>query len=260
MIRVSIIPEVESFYVLDKNSIKRRLKIYSKKGNVYIGPVQSLFNRNFVFKDKYRLDFSSKLDGHLNELLHVQTLFEKIEQQNAYSNFTVEMIKEILYNKGFTDEDFYMKDKTYTCAKENFIEFGFNTMNFCLDRKGDIWVHYKEYEEQKQYREIVSKLDKTKLKEFEKDYRKMNRFVRYVNTDDLNEIKCFSLRSINISKLYQWLTDNHLIHKVKYVSDIYNDVTRELDFTEVTVENSYMKVLVTKDGILLKNSTANGLV
>ena len=144
MIRVSIIPDVESFYVVDKNNIRRKLKIYSKKGNVYIGPVQSLFNRNFVYKDKYRLDFASKLDGHLNELLHVQTLFEKIEQQTTYSNFTVDMIKDILYDKGYTDDDFYMKDKIYTCAKENFIEFGFNTMNFCLDRKGDIWVHYKE--------------------------------------------------------------------------------------------------------------------
>lgn len=259
MIRVSIIPDVESFYVVDKNNIRRKLKIYSKKGNVYIGPVQSLFNRNFVYKDKYRLDFASKLDGHLNELLHVQTLFEKIEQQTTYSNFTVDMIKDILYDKGYTDDDFYMKDKIYTCAKENFIEFGFNTMNFCLDRKGDIWVHYKEYEEQKQYREIVSNLNKSAIKSFEKDYRKMNRFVRYVNTDDLNDIKCFSLRSINITKLYHWLSDNHLIHKVKYVSEIYNDVTRELSFTDITTENSYVKVIVTKDGIVLKN-TANGLV
>lgn len=254
MIKVYAISEVENYELIDLKNIKRRIRLYNKNGNLYIGPIHSLFNRNFVYKDKCRLDFVSKLDNHFNELLHVQSVFKKIEKQSNYSNFTIDMIKDFLKEKGYTEEDMTLKSKTYTCAKENFIDFGFNTMNFCLDKKGDIWVHYKEYEEQKQYREIINQLNPNSLKDFEKEYRKMNRFIRYVNTEDVNDIKCFALKSINVSKLYSWLSDNKIIHKVKYISDIYNDAMRELSFTDITPENTYVKVIVTEEGIVLKDA------
>lgn len=256
MIRVSAISEFEKFELIDKDNIKRSLRLYVKNGNIYLGPIQALFNRNFICKDKNRIDFVSKIDKNFNELMHVSVIFDKIYEHKVYSNFTVNDLKTFLKSKGFTDEDFRLKDKTYTCARENFIEYGFNSMNFCLDRKGDIWVHYKEYEEQKQYREIANKLSGDKLTEFDKAYKKMIRFIRYANIDG-NKVKGFALKSINISKLYGWLTDNHLIHKVNYVPDIYNETQRELSFTNITTENTYVKVIATEDGIILKELAYN---
>ena len=127
-------------------------------------------------------------------------------------------------------------------------------MNFCLDRKGDIWVHYKEYEEQKQYREIVNKLPENKIEEFDKEFRRMIRFIRYASIDNEGNVKGFALKSVNISKLYRWLSENHLIHKVNYVADIYNETTRELSFTDINESNTYVKVIATKDGLILKDS------
>lgn len=254
MIRVSAISDFEKFELIDKNGIKRSLKMFVKNKNIYIGPIQSLFNRTYVCKDKNRMDFISKLDKNFNELMHVSIIFEKINEFNLYSNFTESIIKEHLYSKGFIDEDFELKNKTYTCAKENFIEFGFNSMNFCLDRKGDIWVHYKEYEEQKQYREIVNKLPENKIEEFDKEFRRMIRFIRYANIDNEGNVKGFALKSINISKLYRWLSENQLIHKVNYVTDIYNETLRELSFTDIDESNTYVKVIATKDGLILKDS------
>lgn len=255
MIRVNAISEFERFVLEDKNGVSRKLKLFVKNGNLYLGPIQALFNRNFICKDKNRIDFVSKIDKNFNELMHVSVIFEKIQEHRVYSNFKIDDLKQFLKNKGFTDEDFELKDKTYTCAKENFIEYGFNSMNFCLDRKGDIWVHYKEYEEQKQYRDIVNHLPEGKLAEFDKIYKKMIRFIRYANVDSKN-IKGFALKSINISKLYQWLADNHLIHSINYVSDIYNETQRVLSFTDITVDNTYVKVIATKDGVILKDSLA----
>lgn len=254
MIRVSAISDFEKFELIDKNGIKRSLKMFVKNKNIYIGPIQSLFNRTYVCKDKNRMDFISKLDKNFNELMHVSIIFEKINEFNLYSNFTESIIKEYLYSKGFIDEDFELKNKTYTCAKENFIEFGFNSMNFCLDRKGDIWVHYKEYEEQKQYREIVNKLPENKIEEFDKEFRRMIRFIRYANIDNEGSVKGFALKSINISKLYRWLSENQLIHKVNYVTDIYNETLRELSFTNIDESNTYVKVIATKDGLILKDN------
>lgn len=254
MIRVSAISDFEKFELIDKNGIKRSLKMFVKNKNIYIGPIQSLFNRTYVCKDKNRMDFISKLDKNFNELMHVSIIFEKINEFNLYSNFTESIIKEYLYSKGFIDEDFELKNKTYTCAKENFIEFGFNSMNFCLDRKGDIWVHYKEYEEQKQYREIVNKLPENKIEEFDKEFRRMIRFIRYANIDNEGSVKGFALKSINISKLYRWLSENQLIHKVNYVTDIYNETLRELSFTDIDESNTYVKVIATKDGLILKDN------
>ena len=117
-------------------------------------------------------------------------------------------------------------------------------------------MHYKEYEEQKQYREIANKLSGDKLTEFDKAYKKMIRFIRYANVDG-NKVKGFALKSINISKLYEWLTDNHLIHKVNYVTDIYNEAQRELSFTDITTENTYVKVIATEDGVILKELAYN---
>lgn len=255
MIRVNAISEFEKFELVDKNGVKRKLKLYVKNGNIYLGPIQALFNRNFICKDKNRIDFVSKIDKSFSELMHISIIFEKITEHRVYSNFKIDALKEFLNTKGFTEEDFNLKNKTYTCAKENFIEYGFNSMNFCLDRKGDIWVHYKEYEEQKQYREIVSQLPTNRLEEFDKAYKKMIRFIRFANVDG-NKVKGFALKSINVSKLYQWLSDNHLIHRVRYVSDIYNETQRELSFTDITVDNTYVKVIATEDGIVLKESLA----
>lgn len=253
MIRINLISNFEKYDLEDKNGVKRCLKLYEKNGRIYLGPVQSLFNRIYVCKDKCRLDFFSKLDNHFNELMHISVVFDKINEFPMYSNFTIDMIKEFIYSKGYTEDNFKMKSKTYTCAKENFIEFGFNSMNFCLDRKGDIWVHYKEYEEQKQYREIIKNLNNNKLEEFDKMYRKSIRFIRYASVDSNGKVKCFSLKSINVTKLYQWLSDNHIIHKIHYVSDIYNETLRELSFTDITVENTYVKVVLTENGLILKD-------
>jgi hypothetical protein len=255
MIRVNAISEFEKFELIDKNNIKRTLRLFVKNGNIYLGPIQALFNRNFICKDKNRIDFVSKIDKNFNELMHISVIFEKIYEHRVYSNFRVDDLKQFLRSKGFTDEDFRLKDKTYTCAKENFIEYGFNSMNFCLDRKGDIWVHYKEYEEQKQYREIVKHLPEGKLEEFDKAYKKMIRFIRFANVDG-KRVKGFALKSINVSKLYEWISDNHIVHKVNYVSDIYNEAQRELSFTDITVDNTYVKVIATEDGIILKESLA----
>lgn len=255
MIRVNAISEFEKFELIDKNNIKRSLRLFVKNGNIYLGPIQALFNRNFICKDKNRIDFVSKIDKNFNELMHVSVIFEKIYEHRVYSNFTVNDLKQFLRSKGFTDEDFKLKNKIYTCARENFIEYGFNSMNFCLDRKGDIWVHYKEYEEQKQYREIVNHLPEGKLEEFDKSYKKMIRFIRFANVDG-KKVKGFALKSINVSKLYEWLSDNHIIHKVNYVSDIYNEAQRELSFTDITVDNTYVKVVATEDGVVLKEALA----
>ena len=260
MIRVSAVSEFEKFELVDKDGVKRSLKLFEKNGNLYIGPVQSLFNRTYICKDKNRMDFTSKLDKRFNELLHVSSIFEKINKHKTYSYYTIEILKDYLYSKGYTDNDFTLKNKTYTCARENFIEYGFNSMNFCLDRRDDIWVHYKEYEEQKQYREIINVIPENKLKAFNDDYKKMLRFIRYAHIDDNNNVKGFALKSINISKLYNWLTENHLIHKVNYVSDIYNEAVRELSFTDITVENTFVKVIATEDGLILKTQPATQII
>ena len=252
MIRVHAVSEFENFSLMDVNGVKRSLKLYNKNGNLYIGPIQALFNRAYVCKDKNRMDFVSKIDSHFNEIMHISSIFNKIDECKCYSNFTKDMIKKYLYSKGFTDEDFKLKEKTYTCARENFIDFGFNSMNFCLDKKGDIWVHYKKYEEQKQYREIVNQLPENKIDQFDVEYKRLLRFIRYANTD--NELRCFSLKSINITKLYQLLSDYHVLHKVKYVSDIYNEVMRELEFTDITTENTYIKIVVNTDGFFVKEN------
>lgn len=254
MIRVNAVSDYERFELIDKKGVKRSLKLFVKNGNIYIGPVQSLFNRTYICKDRNRMDFVSKLDKSFNELMHVSSIFDKINNFSLYSNFTVELLKEYLYSKGFTDDDFTLKNKTYTCAKENFIEFGFNSMNFCLDRKGDIWVHYKEYEEQKQYREILNKLPEDKIEEFDKTFKKLTRFIRYASVDEEGNVKGFALKSINITKLYEWLKDNLILHKVNYVSEIYNETLRVLSFTDIDESNTYIKVIATKDGIILKDN------
>ena len=256
MIRVSAVSEFERFTLVDKNGVERKLKMFVKNNNIYLGPVQALFNRTYVCKDKNRMDFVSKLDKGFNELLHISTIFEKIKKHKVYSNFTIDLLKQFLYTQGFTDEDFILKNKTYTCAKENFIEYGFNSMNFCLDRRDDIWVHYKDYEEQKQYREIISKVPSHKMEDFENCYKKMIRFIRYASIQDDGSVKGFALKSINISKLYEWLSSNHIIHQVNYVSDIYHETKRELSFSDVNVDNTYVKVIATPEGLILKPQTA----
>lgn len=252
MMRVSYVEPTERFTIEDKNGIKRRLKLYYKNGNLYLGSVSALFNRHYVCKDKNRIEFTSKLTKHYTELMHISVIFEKIDKHKVYSNFTKDMLKEFLYSKGYTDDDFTLKEKAYTCGVENFIEYGFNSMNFCLDRRGDIWVHYKDYEENKQYNEIVKHISKELLRQFECDYKKMVRFVRYADMTKPGEVKCFALKSINITKLYQWLNDHHLIHSVNYVADIYHESLRMLDFSDVNEDNTYVKVLATSEGVILK--------
>lgn len=252
MIRVTSIIPTERFILKDKNGIDRQIKLYYKKGNLYLGSLSVLFNRHYICKDKNRIEFTSKISSHFTELMHISVIFDKIDKHKVYSNFTKEMLKECLYSKGYTDEDFILKNKKYTCAKENFIEYGFNSMNICLDRRDDIWVHYKEYEENKQYNEIISHVPENKLIEFKRAYSSMVKFIRYIKMDG-DDINCFALKSINISKLYRWLYDNSLIHSVKYVSDIYNEAERVLSFTDINKDNSYVKVVATSDGIILQN-------
>ena len=132
-------------------------------------------------------------------------------------------------------------------------------MNFCLDRRGDIWVHYKDYEENKQYNEIVKHISKEQLRQFECDYKKMLRFIRYAEITDNENVRCFALKSINITKLYQWLNDHHLIHSVNYVADIYHESLRMLDFSDVTEENTYVKVIAKSDGIELKPNPVSAI-
>ena len=87
MIRVSAVSEFEKFELVDKDGVKRGLKLFEKNGNIYIGPVQSLFNRTYICKDKNRMDFTSKLDKRFNELLHVSSIFEKINKHKTYSYY-----------------------------------------------------------------------------------------------------------------------------------------------------------------------------
>ena len=255
MIRVSAVSEFEIFTIVDKNGVERKLKMFVKNGNIYLGPLHALFNRNFICKDKTRIDFVSKIDKGFNEIMHISVIFDKIDEHLVYSNFRKNDLKQFLLDKGFNEDDLTLKNKIYTCAKENFIQYGFNSMNFCLDRRDDIWVHYKDYEEQKQYREILNKVPENKLEEFKSKYKKMVRFIRYVSIDENGEVKGFVLKSINISKLYTWLSDNNLIHQVNYVTDIYHETKRELSFSDITVGNTYVKVIATSKGLILKPQT-----
>ena len=100
-----------SIFSVDKNGVERRLKLYFKKGNLYLGGVQALFNRHYVCKDKNRIEFTSKLTRRYTELMHISVIFDKIDKHKVYSNFTKEILKEALYAKGYTDEDFTLKDK-----------------------------------------------------------------------------------------------------------------------------------------------------
>ena len=255
MIRVSMVSEYDVYSLEDKNGINRQIKIFSTNSNIYMGPVQSLFDRTYVMRDKHRMNFVSKLDTKQNELIHVSVILDKIRELGRYSYYTEEMIISFLNELGYTEEDIKLKEKQYSTSKEMFIEYGFNSMNFCLDRRGDIWVHYKAYEEKKQYREILNHLSRDEEREeFEKMYRKIFRFIRYINMDDENNIKCFALKSINITKLYFWLKEHGILHKVNYVSDIYNETLRELEFHDVSVDDSYIKVIVDSNGVRLKNN------
>lgn len=255
MFRVSFVQNIERCVLKDKKGLDRKIRLYVKNGNIYIGPMHSLFNRNFVCKDKNRMEFSSKLDINGCELMHVDTIFKKIKKHVVHSNFTEQILKDFLFSKGYTEEDLTFKDKVYTCGKEHFIEYGFNSMNVCLDRREDIWVHYKEYEEQKQYAEIIKALPEESVVKFRKVYKnKMLRFIRYANINDNGTVDCFALKSINISKLYRWLTDEGLIHKVNYVVDIYHEAVRVIELANTNVDNTYIKVVVTENGIVLKES------
>ena len=255
MFRVSYVESVEKFVLKDKNGIERKIKMFVKNGNIYLGPLHSLFNRNFVCKDINRIEFSSKLDTDHHELMHVSVLFNKIKKHVVHSNFTIPMIEQFLFSKGYTEDDLTFKDKLYTCGKEHFIEYGFNSMNVCLDRRDDIWVHYKEYEEKKQFNEILKTLPEGTIGKFKKAYKnKMVRFIRYANVKEDGTVECFALKSINISKLYRWLTDVSIIHKVNYVVDIYHEATRIIELANTTSENTYVKVVVTEDGPILKDS------
>lgn len=256
MIRVNMIHESEMFKLEDKNGVVRQIKLFESHGNIYMGPVHALFDRTYVMKDKNRINFVSKIDLKQNELMHVSVILEKIEEHKHYSYYTKDMIINFLKERGYTEEDIALKPKIYSTAKEMFIEYGFNSMNFCLDRRGDIWVHYKSYEEKKQHMDILAhiKTEEEKI-EFEKMYKRLFRFVRYTNMDDENNIKCFALKSINITKLYFWLSEQQLIHKVNYVSDIYNETLREIAFHNVKVDDPYIKVIIDNDGARLKNNS-----
>ena len=255
MIRVSMVNDYKIHTIFDKKGVGRQIKVFKTNDNIYLGPVQTLFDRTYVMKDKHRMNFVSKLDTKQNELAHVQVILNKIKEYGRYSYYTEEEIKRFLIGLGYTEDDMTLKPKIYSTSKEMFIEYGFNSMNFCLDRRGDIWVHYKAYEEKKQYREILNNIDNDDLKEeFEKMYRKIFRFVRYVNMDDENDIKCFALKSINITSLYFWLKEHALIHKVNYVGDVYNETLRELAFHDISSNDSYVKVIIDSDGVRLKNN------
>lgn len=255
MIRVSMVSEYNTYTIFDKKGVGRQIKIFKSNDNIYLGPVQTLFDRTYVMKDKHRMNFVSKLDNKQNELMHVRVVLDKIREYGCYSYYTEDGIVNFLKGLGYTEDDMSLKPKIYSTSKEMFIEYGFNSMNFCLDRRGDIWVHYKAYEEKKQYREILNNINNSVLRdEFEKMYRKIFRFVRYINMDDENNVKCFALKSINITKLYFWLKDHGLIHKINYVGDIYNETLRELEFHNVSSEDNYTKVIIDSEGVRLKNN------
>lgn len=254
MIRVNMVQEVETITIEDKNGIMRRLNIFVKEDNMYIGPVQALFDRTFILKDRHRMDFNSKLDKHQNEMPHVSFILDKIEKFPNHSYFTKEAIMELIVERGIQNVE--LKPKVYTACRELFIEFGFNSMNFCLDRRGDIWVHYKLYEEQKQRKNILKNLSEELQDEFESLYNRSFRFIRYVHIEEDGSIKCFALKSLNISKLYRWLSDKMLIHKVEYVSEIYNETLRELEFYKERLDEDddmYYKIYSDKDGLRLKD-------
>lgn len=252
MIRVNMVQDVEVISIKDKTGVVRQLKIFIKDDSMYIGPVQTLFDRNYILRDRHRIDFNSKLDMHQNELAHVSFILDKIDKFPDNSYFTKGQIFDMVID--FNVSSLELKKKTYTACEELFIEYGFNSMNFCLDRRGDIWVHYKQYEEQKQRKNILKALSREQQVQFDELYRKCFRFIRYVNIDkETNEIKCFALKSLNITKIYRWLTDMMLIHKVDYVSDIYNAAMLELEFHKPEDNDMCYKVQSDKDGIRLKD-------
>ena len=55
MIRINAVSDYEKYELNDKNDIKRSLKLYEKNGILYLGPVQALFNRTFICKDRLLL-------------------------------------------------------------------------------------------------------------------------------------------------------------------------------------------------------------
>lgn len=255
MIRVNMVQEIGTKIVRDKNGITRKLNLFVKDDNLYIGPVQALFDRTFILRDRHRMDFNSKLDKHQNEMPHVSFILDKIEKFPNHSYFTKGAILDVIIESGVRSIE--LKPRTYIACKELFIQFGFNSMNFCLDRRGDIWVHYKSYEEQKQRRDILKNLSDDLYKEFDSLYNKSFRFIRYVHIEDDGEVKCFALKSLNISKIYRWLTDKMLIHKVNYISEIYNEAVRELEFYKEKPEDGddmYYKIYSDKDGLRLKET------
>ena len=51
--------------------------------------------------------------------------------------------------------------------------------------------------------------------------------------------------------------NNYILSKTKYVSEIYHETQRELAFTDITTNNTYIKVIVTPDGMILKENSAS---
>lgn len=254
MIRVNTVSTTKEVTTVDKKRSQRNLQIVVEDGKVYLGPVGAIFDRKYVMRDKNRAYLTSKLTTNFGELLNISTLLSKIKTYPYYSYFTKDMIIKLLEENGISSQIINYEPETYTCAREHVIDFGFNTMNFCIDNHDDIWVYYKEYEEQKQFRSIINKLSHDQFKEFMLVYPKMVRYIRYVNTNNQDNLKGFALKSINVSKLYKWLDEVHVLHNINYVSDIYNECTRIMAFEQNDIEYFNVEVNVRNESLHIENN------
>ena len=74
--------------------------------------------------------------------------------------------------------------------------------------------------------------------------------------DSQDYLYIYQTKTLITVENFYFLPYNHIIHKVNYVSDIYNEAQRELSFTDITVDNTYVKVVATEDGVVLKEALA----
>lgn len=256
MLRMNLVnrEQIERFVVKNKKGDDIQLEIFRKEGNIYIGPSTMLFHE--LFKDTHRIRFESMLDPYGRELLHLSTIFKYLNIYEEYCNITKEELVNKLKEKGVDLNDTTIKNKTYSASKQLSVKFGFSDMTFTEDIKGNIWVFMRKFEFKKLKNEIINNIPKHKINDFIKEYKKLVRYIRYIDTDSIQEdgrVRAFALKSINITELYNWLEDNKCLHLVSYVADLYNECAREIEFDNSFPIEGYYKIISTEEGLFIKN-------
>lgn len=257
MIRMSILnkEQIKNIKITSKNNDILELEIFEKEGNIYIGPSTMLFNT--LFEDTNRVRFESKIDKKGNELLHVSTILKYIDKFENYSLITRESLISSLVENGYDINDLTIKEKVYSASKEMMIKYGFSDTEFTKDLKGNIWMFLRSFELNKLKNEIADNLPKHKIKIFRRDFKKMIRYIRYIDTKSIQEdgkVRAFVYKSVNITELYKWLNENKSLHLVDYVADLYNLAIREADFEEY-YPDKYYRVVCTENGLFIKKTS-----